>query len=70
MVEKGAKIDLQNKDGDSALIFACHNDQPELAKLLVEKGANLDLQNKNGQTARDFYNCRESIRTYVLPRPL
>ena len=56
LIEVGAKIDAQNKDGDTALMWAAGKDQwrrgsPEIVKLLVEAGANLDIQNKYGGTA-------------------
>ena len=57
MVEKGANLDLQDEDGDSALMYACMNNQPEVAKLMVEKGAKIDLQNKDGDSALIFA-CR------------
>jgi hypothetical protein len=54
LVEKGAKLDIKNKDGDTALIDASSTGGTEIVKLLVEKGAKLDIKNKDGKTALDL----------------
>lgn len=47
----GANLDLQDEDGQSALMHACAQNRLEAAKLLIEKGANLDLQDEDGRSA-------------------
>ena len=49
----GASINLQNKDGNTALILACSGRLVETIPLLLESGAgsSIDLKNKNGDTA-------------------
>ncbi|MEP7354760.1 MAG: ankyrin repeat domain-containing protein, partial [Acidobacteriota bacterium] len=39
LVAAGADINLKNKKGDSALIFATRRDHMKIAKKLLEKGA-------------------------------
>ncbi|GBG31919.1 Ankyrin repeat and protein kinase domain-containing protein 1 [Hondaea fermentalgiana] len=51
LIERGANLDLQNNNGDTALMLACRYEQPDTAQLLAERGANLDLQNNNEDTA-------------------
>ena len=55
LVEKGANLDLQDKDGWNALMIASlysnTDSSIDTVKYLVEKGANLDLQDKDGWNA-------------------
>ena len=59
-LEQGADINLQNKDGNTALIYAIRENNIEMVKLLLlEKGADTNLQNKDGNTAL-IYAIREN----------
>lgn len=49
LIEKGAKIDIQNKLGYTALMLSVHN--TEVAKILIDKGAKIDITTKHGETA-------------------
>ncbi|GBG35119.1 Ankyrin repeat domain-containing protein 34B [Hondaea fermentalgiana] len=51
LIERGAKLDLQDNGGWVALMTACRYEQPDTNQLLIERGAKLDLQNNNGYTA-------------------
>ena len=51
LLESGAQIDLQDKDGMSALMFAAKRGIFDMAKMLLEKGAQIDLQDKSGRSA-------------------
>jgi ankyrin repeat protein len=56
LINRGAKLDLQNKDGETALMLVIKKSYGEgfalkNVTLLIEKGANLDLQDKHGDTA-------------------
>ncbi len=51
LLEKGAQIDLQDNDGDSALTLASCNGHTEVTALLLEKGAQIDMLNKHGRSA-------------------
>jgi hypothetical protein len=54
----GADANVQDQEGDTALVYACHNGELGCVKLLVEHKANLDLAAQNGWTAL-FYCCAE-----------
>ncbi|CAI8021209.1 Putative ankyrin repeat protein MM_0045 [Geodia barretti] len=51
LLETGANTDLQNMDGDSALMMAARESSTTVVALLVKAGANTDLQNKDGDSA-------------------
>ena len=57
LIDKGACLNAQNRNGETALMEAFSNDwryQPdatEIAKALIDKGACLDAQNRRGWTA-------------------
>ena len=51
LIFKGANIDAQNVNGNTALMCAVMNDNRELVELLIENGANINVQNVNGNTA-------------------
>ena len=53
LVEMGASIDLQHKEGKTALMQASFKGHGEVAEKLVGMGARIDLQDKHGMTARD-----------------
>ena len=44
-------LDLQDQDGDTALMVAVFNGRPKVVEQLIENGASLDLQNQYGDTA-------------------
>ena len=49
LIRKGAKLDLQDNDGKTALIWASSNSFPN-AKILVTNGANVNLAANDGMT--------------------
>lgn len=49
LIDKGAKINIQNKLGYTALMLGVHN--TEISKILIDKGATLDTRTKHGETA-------------------
>ena len=51
LLDRGADVNAQDYDGDSALHGAAQNGNIEIMDLLVAKGANLNLKNKVGGTA-------------------
>ena len=57
LLDKGAPIDWQWDEKDSmldgwtALLTACNNGAPEVAKVLVGRGANLEATTNTGRTA-------------------
>ena len=51
LLEKGANVDIQNNEGDTALIEASYYEHANIVDNLLEKGANVDIRNKQGDTA-------------------
>lgn len=49
LIDKGAKLDIQGRDGQTALMLSISN--TEIAKILIDKGAKLDVQTRGGETA-------------------
>ena len=49
LIDKGAKINIQNRMGYTALMLGVHN--TEVAKILIDKGATIDTKTKHGETA-------------------
>ena len=50
-----ADIDYQDKQGTTALMWACMRSNVAVAKLLLERGANKDLRDKDGDSAASYY---------------
>lgn len=51
LLERGARIDAQNRRGYSPLMAAAQGGHGEVVRLLLEKGANPNLATRNGDTA-------------------
>jgi ankyrin repeat protein len=54
LLGKGARADIQNKDGDTPLILATQLGWVEGAEVLLRVGANVDLPNRQGETPLMF----------------
>ena len=54
LLGKGARADIQNKDGDTPLMLATQLGWVEGADLLLRSGANVDLPNRQGETPLMF----------------
>jgi ankyrin repeat protein len=66
LLEKGAKVDGENKMGETALIVAVQQRQPEIVKLLLSAGANPDKPDSAaGLSARD-YAARDTRSRQIL----
>jgi ankyrin repeat protein len=50
LLTKGAKADLQNAGGDTALLIATQIGWAEGADILLRRGANVELANRQGET--------------------
>ena len=48
---KGAAINLQTSNGDTALIWASFDGHEAVVRLLLERGADVTLRNTSGRTA-------------------
>lgn len=51
LIAAGADLNIQNKDGDTALTLACKFALPEVALTLITAGANINIQNRYSCTA-------------------
>ncbi len=54
LVERGAQLDLQSKDGQTALILSIGKGDDQCALILLQAGANPDLEDKLGMSARKY----------------
>ena len=54
LIAAGARLDLVDKDGDTALILACTDRRAATALLLVDAGAALDTADASGRRALDW----------------
>ena len=62
LLEKGAQVDLQNKDGWSALMSASKGGSVDIIQLLLKKGAKINLRNSNGLSALKIARHTEVIK--------
>jgi len=54
LLDKGANPDIQDKWGNTALMWAAVKNNPETVQLLLDAGANPDIQDNDGWTALYF----------------
>jgi len=54
LIEKGAYVNAENEDGNTALHSAARGDSSESVVILCKSGAKLNVKNKNGQTPLHF----------------
>ncbi len=54
MLNKGAKVNEQDADGDTALIMAASSGNEEVVKLLIAAGANVNIRNSDNETALSY----------------
>ena len=69
MLKAEAKIDLQNNNNDTALMFASANRHLEIVQKLIKAEAKIDLQNNNGITALMIafeYGDLEIIKEFIF----
>jgi len=51
LIDKGADVNLLDKNGETALMGAAGAGHTEIVKVLIDKKANVDTKNNNGVTA-------------------
>ena len=64
-IDSGYDLNIQNNNGNTALIIATINDHIEIVKLLLNAGADIDKQNNYGYTAliwAAYYNNPEIVK--------
>src|SRR5687767_10179860 len=54
LLEKGARVDVQDGSGNTALMGVSFRGYEELAAKLIEAGADVNQRNSNGATALTF----------------
>jgi ankyrin repeat protein len=54
LLDYGADPNLQQRDGKSALMEACQQNNKDIVALLLSKGADASLKNRRGLTALEF----------------
>ncbi|KAK3095975.1 hypothetical protein FSP39_021528 [Pinctada imbricata] len=62
LVQAGAKINTQDKDGKTALMVAIINGHQDLVELLLKKNADLSVTNEYGKTAYEMAHSMERRR--------
>jgi hypothetical protein len=68
----GASLSSLDKEGLSALSWACLKGHRAVVQYLVEEGAEIDQTDKNGRTPLDlaaFYGDAETVSTYRWSLP-
>lgn len=54
LIKKGAKLDLVDAEGNTALILATQTNQTKMVEFLLKQGAKRERKNKDGKSALDF----------------
>merc|ERR1719478_466198 len=67
LLERGAAIDKQNRNGVTALIAAVKHEEVALVAILIAAGATTTLRDRKGRTAAEFAKeCDESVQSEML----
>ena len=61
ILEKGADVNKQNNNGDTALHIALRSGNMELIKLIMNKNPALDIKNKEGIIPLDLFNHKMKV---------
>ncbi|MBG89679.1 MAG: glucan biosynthesis protein [Verrucomicrobiales bacterium] len=65
LLEAGAEVNAQNKDGGTALHAAAFLGEAEIVKLLLESGADYKLKNQRGETAVNSLQAPWGITQWI-----
>ena len=68
LLEKGASVDAQDKNGYTALHWASWNGHLEVVGTLLDRGASVNVQDNNGDTAL-FFALKKGIKFIQLSLP-
>ncbi|XP_071797921.1 ankyrin repeat domain-containing protein 55-like [Asterias amurensis] len=72
LVLHNTALESRDRDGDTALAYAVHGNQPKIVWYLLDKGSDINTSNKKGMTpiniatCEDHWSCAESIVTHRL----
>ena len=58
LISKGGKLDIQSKDGWTAMIYAAYHGNIDIVKLLISKGGNPSIRDNKGKSAMDWLKER------------
>lgn len=67
LIEKGANIDHQNHNGETALFIVAGSEHTDVVELLLNKGANANLRTVHGHTAYDA--AKQNMYNLYLLKP-
>jgi ankyrin repeat protein len=59
LVARGAQVDAQDDNGETALMYAVRSGKPGLVQLMLASKANPSLRNKKNQTALDIARSQD-----------
>ena len=59
LVGLGCDLNLQNDDGETALMLACQYDYAEIVKILLAHGADSQIKDNKGKMAIDLTQSQE-----------
>ncbi|KAI9852925.1 MAG: hypothetical protein M1838_003719 [Thelocarpon superellum] len=65
LITAGAKVDIQDRNQWSALMWAMTNRHKAIAKLLLDHGASPEVKSSSGRTAFDFIAPNSEISDYL-----
>ena len=68
LISRGARLDHEDRDGLSALSWACLKGQNQTATLLIKQGCDIEHADKSGRTCLDLaaYKGNPDVVTYLL----
>ena len=67
LIEAGADLNIQEKDGQTPLIFCVQDEEIAQVRSLLEEGANVNIKDQDGRTAIMFCgdNYQEMIKIQI-----
>jgi ankyrin repeat protein len=71
LLKARANINLQNKEGKTALILAAqYGGDPRVITLLLQNGANAKLEDNTGRTALDWFDLNRHLNRSPVRKEL
>ena len=65
LLEAGAKVDRQDRNQWTALMWAMTNRHKDIAKILLDHGASPEVKSSSGRTAFDFVAPNSEMSDYL-----